>query len=358
MAESIVSFIAERVGQLLIEEAKFLLEVKGQVKDLQTELKRMQCFLKDADARQDEDEAVRNCVSEIREIAYDVEDVVEAYILKVASTREKAGGNYLKLLAGYLTKCVCVDIHRTGNEIVEIKSKISDLSASMRTYGIKPHKQGKSSRSVYREQQRTKKSHPHVEEDFVGMEDSLKEIVGKVVSSGSDCRAVCVCGMGGLGKTSLAKKVYSHVEVRDNFDGFAWACVSQQYQVKEVLIEIFIKLMPKQREEIPKMTEEELCEGLYKAQQEKRCLVVLDDIWTTEAWDDLKAAFPVQNTRSKILLTTRKQEIATCVDPRCLVHKPRHLSETESWELLKRKAFPGRDGNCLRPLTLLTTLSS
>ena len=58
MAESLVSGVAERLGNLLTQEANFLPGVSTQVELLQTELKQMQGLLKDADARQDELEAV------------------------------------------------------------------------------------------------------------------------------------------------------------------------------------------------------------------------------------------------------------------------------------------------------------
>ena len=51
MAESIVSGVAERLGNLLIHKANFLSGVSTQVELLQTELKQMQGLLKDADAR-------------------------------------------------------------------------------------------------------------------------------------------------------------------------------------------------------------------------------------------------------------------------------------------------------------------
>lgn len=92
MAESVVSFAVERLGDLLIEEGKFLFGVSDQVKEMQDELRRMQCFLKDADARQDGDERVRNWVAEIRDLAYRTEDVLETYALEVASKKEGKRG--------------------------------------------------------------------------------------------------------------------------------------------------------------------------------------------------------------------------------------------------------------------------
>ena len=58
MAKSVVSFVVERLGNLLIEETAFLQGLSQQVKQMQIELKRMQCFLRDADKKQNEDESV------------------------------------------------------------------------------------------------------------------------------------------------------------------------------------------------------------------------------------------------------------------------------------------------------------
>ncbi|GLT60195.1 hypothetical protein SLA2020_329740 [Shorea laevis] len=82
MVDAVVSFLVERLGNLLIEETLLLWSVRDQVQQMQTELKRIQCFLKDADKRQDEDASVRNWVSEIRNAAYDIEDVIDSFVLK------------------------------------------------------------------------------------------------------------------------------------------------------------------------------------------------------------------------------------------------------------------------------------
>ena len=69
MAESIVSGVAERLGNLLIQESNLLSGMSDQVELLQTELKLMQSLLKDADARQDESELLRLWVAEVRDLA-------------------------------------------------------------------------------------------------------------------------------------------------------------------------------------------------------------------------------------------------------------------------------------------------
>ncbi|GMY38068.1 putative disease resistance protein At1g50180 [Fagus crenata] len=89
MAESIVSFVATSLGNLVIEEATFLKGVSQLVKQIEIELKRVQCFLKEADKRQNEDESIQNWVSEIREAVYNVQDVIETFALEIASRTKK-----------------------------------------------------------------------------------------------------------------------------------------------------------------------------------------------------------------------------------------------------------------------------
>ncbi|RZC89317.1 hypothetical protein C5167_029222 [Papaver somniferum] len=83
MVEAVVSFAVERLGDALIGETLFLLNVRNQVEDLRDELRRMCCFLKDADAKQQGDERVRNWIADIRNVAYDTEDVVDTFTLKI-----------------------------------------------------------------------------------------------------------------------------------------------------------------------------------------------------------------------------------------------------------------------------------
>ncbi|XVE99631.1 hypothetical protein REPUB_Repub03eG0216400 [Reevesia pubescens] len=84
MAESIVSLAIERMADLLIHEAVLLHGVTQEVENLKAELIPMQCFLKDADRKTDKDERLRYRVAEIRDLAYDAEDVIDSYFLKVA----------------------------------------------------------------------------------------------------------------------------------------------------------------------------------------------------------------------------------------------------------------------------------
>ena len=338
MAEAVVSFAVERLGDLLIEEATFLHGVTDKVAEIQDELRRMKCFLKDADARQGEGETVRNWVAEIRENAFDAEDTIDTFVLKVALRRRRGFQNILKRYACIFSELIA--LHKVGTKIDDIKS-IGEGEGSS----------GINARNESTKQRLVRRSYSHVvDEDTVGVDGNVKILVEQLLvmeSSENRCSSssiVSIWGMGGLGKTTLAKKVYHHGRVRRHFECFAWCSVSQQFNfralVQKLLVEFISPNSKEERENIEKMSDDEVVKRVYQIQEEKKCLVILDDVWSTEAWETLRPAFPLHKaSNSKIVITTRNKAVASHADPRAFLYQPKCLTDDESWELLQKKAF-------------------
>ncbi|XP_017217339.2 probable disease resistance protein RF45 [Daucus carota subsp. sativus] len=327
MADAVVSFAVERLGDLLISESKLLYGVTNQVNEVRDDLKRMQNFLKEADKRQIQDERVRGWVNEIQELAFRTEDVIELFALQATTN----SGFKEALRRSACITCHLISRHNVAMEINSIKAKLADIRQSLPTFGITGLEQGETSIP-----QRTFYSHD-VEKDFVGMEKEIDQLVSDLMKKDENFEVVSLWGMGGQGKTTLAQKLYNHVKIRDHFEAFAWVCISQQFDREKVLKGILKQLLPDDRKgEVSNMEDPDLVDGLRKVQLEKKCLIVnIDDIWNVDSWRKLQAAFPLGETTSgcKILLTTRNLTVAEIGS----VCKIPGLTEDEGWQLLSRK---------------------
>ncbi|PHT73492.1 hypothetical protein T459_24277 [Capsicum annuum] len=145
--------------------------------------------------------------------------------------------------------------------------------------------------------------------------------------------------MGGIGKTTLAKEVYNHESVLRHFDVRAWATVSQQHNIKEIFLSL-LQSMIKMDDTVKTKDEAELADMLQKSLKRKRYLIFLDDIWSCEVWDGMRRCFPTEdNAGSRILLTTRNNEVACYADTENLSVRISFMDQNESWSLFKSAAF-------------------
>ncbi|WOG86126.1 hypothetical protein DCAR_0205326 [Daucus carota subsp. sativus] len=339
MAEAVVSFAVERLGELLISEAKHLLGVEKEIKYIQDELVPMKGLLKEADKKQNRDETVRKCVLKMRELAFKIEDVVETFALEVRAKQQISG------FMATLLRIACildewVRRHNIATEINDIKDEIHHLFEILQKCGVIESLKGENSRSLVDLKSRRTYSHD-VERDFVGMENEIEQLISHLKNKDNGCEVVSICGMGGLGKTTLAKKLYNHVEIKAHFEAFAWVCITQQFEKEKVFKGLLKQLLP--ATDVSKMDDAKVVKELYKVQQGKNCLIVIDDIWSVKSWVDISAAFPVQDTtgNSKILLTTRNEIVAKKSEGS--IYKIQGLTEEQGWQLLSKKAGISRD---------------
>ncbi|KAL3632619.1 hypothetical protein CASFOL_025603 [Castilleja foliolosa] len=336
MAEAVVSATVDTFKTLIVDEVKFCLGVESEVEAIRQQLLYMQSFLKNADSKQHGNQKVSTLVAQVRELAYEIEDnLVVLAAAKDASTRSR---HIFKKVACWFKEIVTT--YRVGSRISAIKTRIAGLSANLPEFGLEstsidPSGEGTSQIREFR------RSYSHVvDEDLVGLQVDIQLLVSHLIDGNN--RVVSIAGMGGMGKTTMARQVYSHWDVRRHFDGFAWACVSQQWNKKDLIEGLLIKLLPEKREEIREMRDEELVRELHDVQVKKKCLVVLDDVWSGHVWESLKPAFPSMRTGagSKLILTTRNREVVNCVTLSGFHYEPRLLSNEESWNLLRMKALP------------------
>nr|XP_009765788.1 PREDICTED: putative late blight resistance protein homolog R1B-12 isoform X2 [Nicotiana sylvestris] len=183
---------------------------------------------------------------------------------------------------------------------------------------------------------------------MIGFEIETEMLMEKLVTGPRQLDVISIFGMPGLGKTTLAKRLYDHESISNRFDIRLWCCSSQSYDKKSLLFELLnhiCKLDTSTKEK----SDDELAEKLYKHLKGKRYLIVVDDVWSQEAWDDIKRPFPDDDKGSRIILTTRLESIATYAMIDSSPHFLRLFTEEESWMLLKEKVLK-EDNYCPQEL--------
>ncbi|KAK4720692.1 hypothetical protein R3W88_010925 [Solanum pinnatisectum] len=311
----------------------------------------MQSFLKDAEQKQSRDQRVQQWVFEINSIANDAVSILETYSFETG----KGDDGFASRLKG--CACICrkeTKFYKVSKEIQSLKQRIMDISRKRETYGITNINnnagEGPSNRPYNQCDMVTtlRRTTSYVDDQdyiFVGFQDVIQTLLDELLKA-EPCRSVIsIYGMGGLGKTTLARNLYINPNIVNSFRTRAWICVSQEYNTGDLLRYIIKSIQGCTKETLyllEKMTERDLEIYLHDLLKKRKYLVVVDDVWQREAWEGLKRAFPDSKNGSRVIITTRKENVAERADHRGFVHKLRFLSQEESWDLFCRKLLDVR----------------
>uniref|UniRef100_A0A7N0U630 NB-ARC domain-containing protein n=1 Tax=Kalanchoe fedtschenkoi TaxID=63787 RepID=A0A7N0U630_KALFE len=156
------------------------------------------------------------------------------------------------------------------------------------------------------------------EADVVGIEEPKQKLIG-----------LLFVGMGGLGKTTLVKKVYDDNKVKMHFESHAWITVSQTFEIEELLGDLIQQLSGENRSLVPPETDNmdiaELKEQIHSLLNRNRYLIILDDVW-----------------KQRVMLTTRSADVAFSAGESIkYIYNLQPLSEEESWKLFCNKIYNG-----------------
>ncbi|EYU31736.1 hypothetical protein ABFS82_07G059900 [Erythranthe guttata] len=334
MASPAIQVCLQTIRDLLVEETRFLYGVSDAVEKVERELNTIHCILMDADKWQDKHKTaiLRDWTAQLNELASRAEYVLEKYAVEVTSRRR--GGNLIEKVKRF--SCIlgeCSTVHQIGEEIEAIRSSLTVLTGKLQV--MAPWGSSSSSREDQQHLLRITFKHV-VKQHFVGMEKDIESLVSLVKDKSNP--VISIYGMGGLGKTTLARKIYHHEDVIRVFGkARAWVCVTQQFQATVVLRQILKQLLPdEEKEQISNMEYSELVDKLHDVQMQKKCFVVIDDIWESDHWSILERAFAMENGQCKILLTTRYETVG----PRECLYKLHCLTKDQGWELLQKIALP------------------
>ncbi|OAY85687.1 putative disease resistance protein RGA3 [Ananas comosus] len=355
--EALFGICAEKLAALIHDKAAAILGVKEELGKLQRRMDRIDCALKDAGWRRTNKDATTatNCwLSELKSILHEASDVFDDCRSEGGKLRNNelpsasSGLSILRripLISNFSTVLVR---NKIAGRIRKLNDRIDEVAKDAWIVNLE---QVKPEGRVAPDTSSTRETCEIIEADVVGseIEDATDELVEMTVTNDRrNFQVTAVTGMGGIGKTTLAQKVYNNPRIGDHFQVRIWICVTQNYSDVRLLQEITRKAGGSHgsAERVS-----ELLPILSWTLGGRSIFLVLDDVWRSDVWTDLLRN-PLQNGAASgcVLVTTRDQNVAMRMGAKH-IHRVEKMSIDSGWELLCKKTYleeGGEDAQSLR----------
>ncbi|MQL71123.1 hypothetical protein Taro_003473 [Colocasia esculenta] len=274
--DAFIPLFIETLTNFVKDEAAMVLGVKEEVRRLHESLEDMRNVLEVAERRKIHDKVLAGWLNRLREVMYDADDIIDRCKIQW----EKHGGGVAAQRRSSSIQCDIVGegIYRDTDSLV---------------------------RSLVKEEE---------EETLV----------------------FAIVGMGGIGKTTLAQSIYDDEKIKANFPTRIWLCVSRDFSETNLLREI---LYGAGGGGYDAQTRAQIEPMVWSAVEHKKFLLVLDDVWRGEIWEDLlKNPLRSGAPGSRVLVTTRDENIARQMKA-VNVHQIQGMPSEEGWLLLCKKVF-------------------
>ncbi|KAG8646271.1 hypothetical protein MANES_10G139900v8 [Manihot esculenta] len=293
-----------------------------------------------AEKMRNPDVQVKDWLGKFQEVVYDADDLVDDLATEALRRHVMTGNRMAKEVSlCFSSSNRLVYGFKMGHKIKAIRQSLADIEAN-RNLNLE-------GRSLIAESGYTTRKRDQADsfafEVVIGREREKKEIVDHLLDSNSEenVSVLSIVGIGGVGKTTLAKLIFNDEKVREHFDLKLWVSVSDNFDVKIIVKKILESAKCGMLEDLVLET---LIRKLREIMNGKKYLLVLDDVWNEniEKWLDLKQVLMCGSRGSRILLTTRSIRIAQIVGT-----QPHHylegLTMEESWFLFKKIVFKGQE---------------
>ncbi|PWA90123.1 NB-ARC domains-containing protein [Artemisia annua] len=254
--------------------------------------------------------AVKKWLNDLQHLAYDIDDILDA-LATDAMHREFVNESQPITITNKVRKFIpscCTSFSlstRVGSNLDNISTRLQELMDEKEKLGLIVKNEGS------KDKNRGYQTSLEGGRGIVGREGDKKELVQKLLSDEScneNFGIVPIVGMGGIGKTTLARALYNDQLVKDHFELKAWVCVSDDFDSFKISKVIYQEVGGEQKDLVDL---NRLQVALRDQLMGKRFLIVLDDVWSDkwEDWKTLESPFFAGASGSKIVITTRKKEL-------------------------------------------------
>nr|UBY07543.1 NBS-LRR disease resistance protein [Dasypyrum villosum] len=294
--------LLEKLTTLLIDEYARLKGVRREIRSLRSELSSMHAALKEYTKLEDPNDQVKTWISLVRELAYDIEDALDKFLHQLGNGNGRHHGGFKK----FFRKTIC----------------------HLKTLG----------------------SRRGIADQIDGLKDRIKQVKELKDSYTLDGAPSSTIRHGVVDPRlhAIFAEEAHLVGMEGQFHCHAFVSVSQKPNIKKIIKDV-ISQVPwpdGSAKDTMDWDEKKSIAKLREMLQDKRYLIIIDDVWSRQAWNTIKCAFPENNCSSRIIATTRIVDVAKscCLNTDDRMYEMEALSDLHSRRLFLKRIFGS--GNC------------
>ncbi|KAE8766850.1 putative disease resistance RPP13-like protein 1 [Hordeum vulgare] len=342
--DALASYLTRMLAEMAKEEVAMLIGVSEGIEDLSIKLGDLKNFLVDADRRNITDESVRKWVGELKRAMYQATDIVDLCQLKAMEQSPSKSMGCLNPLLFCMRNPL--HAHDIGTRIKELNEKLDSICKRGRSFDfvkLEAYQDMKRTRSPATDRktdslmERSGAVGEKIEEDT----RALVEVLTREVDGGKTDRllVVAIVGVGGIGKTTLSKKIFNDDAIKGKFTKQIWLSITQDFSD----VELLSKSITAAGGDLPgggaARDKDLLARALMNTIKDKKFFLVLDDLWGVDAWNKhLMTPFGYGGRGSRVLVTTRYETVARSMKA-VHYHHIEKLGPEDAWSLLKKQVL-------------------
>ncbi|WVZ07589.1 hypothetical protein V8G54_020935 [Vigna mungo] len=350
MAESFLFSIAEsliaKLASHAFQEASRVVGLYDHLRDLTKTLSFIKAVLLDAQQKQDHNHQLHEWLTHLKTVFSEAQDVLDEFecqtlrnkVVKVYDSTKDKVSHFLS------TSNPIVFRFKMARKIKDINNRLNKVAADRHKFSLQII--DVDTRVVHRRDM----THSRVSDsDVIGRKHDKEKIIELLMQQNpndndTSLSVIPIVGIGGSGKTTLAKFVFNDNRIRECFPLKMWVCVSVDFDIKQLIIKIINSAngvdVPPHQQNLNMLDPEQLQNRLKSKLSGQKFLLVLDDVWNERRlkWVELRNLIQVSGAGSKVVVTTRNHSIASMMGT-VPSHNLEGLSEEESLSLFVKWAF-------------------
>ncbi|GLT28411.1 hypothetical protein SLA2020_033480 [Shorea laevis] len=242
-ADAVVSTVLEKLTSIALgeieKEVRRVINVRGEVNKLSSNFQAIKAVLEDAERQQlDKGKAsVRDWLDKLKDVSYDIDNALDEWSTAILKSELKPKS---KVCSFVPSPSYCFNggklLLKTARKIQALNERLDVIANERERYHFKVLSNEKPKRDETTSFINVAEVMGRVEDEERIVNMLLKEVRAEEI--GSKLQMVSLVGIGGIGKTTLARLAFNNEKVKSHFEAKMWVCVSDTFNEMKIAKDI------------------------------------------------------------------------------------------------------------------------